>query len=355
MNMRRTTIAATILFAALFILSVPMTGTADAAPGFEKITVTNSAGTLVTFDEPAQKVASLGLSFTTTLMGLDRRDDIVMIDNYSAPASSGLAGAEGIAYYPVGDGQMIAQILANGLGGFDRNRDVVFLYGYSYHTTAIQSMEAFGIKVVTFYPTNYEEGIDMVAKIGAIMGLDSKAADIVRTMRTEAAIYSEVLASSGLDKIRAAYVSYSGGTLRVGNVNSYSVILIKMAGGINAADDIGKTGSALTSYAVDDTMFIQMNVDVIFLDPYYAGTPDGFRAEKNISKNVKIYKLDMPMNQYGPTSLDGIKYMAKAMYPSVFGTPDQDEGGTAEDHIVYILLASAIASAITVGYVIIRR
>jgi len=294
-------------------------GNADSEDPY--FTITNSIGTDVKFREPAQKAAVLGLAFSTTLLELGCGDDIVMIDIYSAPSSSGVIELNSIPAYPVGDGQQIAQLLADGPGGFDVNRDVVFLYGYSYHATAIASMEKMGLKVVTFYPQTYEEGMDMIATIGTIMGRDEKAADIVNSMQENLTYYSDKLEEHGItseSKAKAIYVSYSGDVLRVGNVNSYSVILMKIAGGTNAADNPSMTGSALTSYQVDSTIFIQSDLDVIFLDPYYAGTPSDFRAEMNIGPDVKIFKLDMVMNQYGPTSQDGIEFMAQSMYPQIF-------------------------------------
>jgi len=86
--------------------------------------ITNSIETDVKFYEPAQKAAVLGLAFSTTLLELGCGDDIVMIDNHSAPSSSGVIELNSIPMYPVGDGQQIAQLLADGLGGFDVNRDV---------------------------------------------------------------------------------------------------------------------------------------------------------------------------------------------------------------------------------------
>jgi ABC-type Fe3+-hydroxamate transport system substrate-binding protein len=347
--------------AAVFLADSGDTDISDAAlgdPGDPYLSITNSIGTTVSFYGPAQKVASLGLSFSTTLLSLGCIDDIVMTDNYSATSSSGVSELEDVPFYPVGDGQVIAQLLANGLGGFDKDRDVVFLYGYSYHATAIQSMETFGIKVVTFYPQTYEMGMDMVTFIGKIMGLDKEAKEMTDKMRAALSYYSETLADHGISdasRIKAVYVSYSGGTLRVGNVNSYSVILMKIAGGSNSADNSTMTGSALTSYQVDPTMFIQLKLDVIFLDPYYSGTPDEFRTEMNIGPDVRIYKLDMVMNQYGPTSLDGIEFMAMAMYPYIFGYLDYEEsvGGT-DDTLIYIAAGGAAVAALSIAYIVFR-
>jgi len=328
------------------------------APGDPYFSTVNSIGTTVTFDGPAQKVASFGLTFSTTLLALGCIDDIVMIDNYSTTSSSGVAEFEEIPFFPVGDGQVIAQKLADGLGGFDVDRDVVFIYGYSYHATAIQSMEKFGIKVVTFYPQTYEAGMDMVTSVGKIMGLDKEAKDITDSMKVALTYYSDALEDHGISSgaaVNAIYVSYSGGILRVGNVNSYSAILMKIAGGVNAAEDLSKIGTALTSYQVDPTIFVQLELNVIFLDPYYTGTPDEFRSEMHIGSSVKIFKLDMIMNQYGPTSLDGIEFMAMAMYPHIFGPLDDERGSVISDEaLIYIAVGGAAVGILSVAYIIFR-
>ncbi|MDR0334884.1 MAG: ABC transporter substrate-binding protein [Methanomassiliicoccaceae archaeon] len=361
MTMKKTVIAMAALFmiSGLALISAPA-ASADTPADFEPFAIENSVGTRVTFTEPAQKVASLGLSFTTTLMELGCIDKLVMIDNYSAPASSGVSELASIPSYPVSTGEQIGQLLANGDGGFDKNRDVVFIYGYSYHAAAIAAMELLGLKVVTFYPTNYEMGMGMVTSIGAIMGLNEKASGIVSKMQTALTYYQGMLASNSISspdsKVRAVYVSYSGGTLKVGNVNSYSVTLLKIAGGINPADNDTLTGSALTSYAVDDSMFLQLNIDVIFLDPYYTGTPGEFRTEKNLGSTVKIYKLSMSMNQYGPASLEGMRFMAQAMYPDIFDASEWGQDDTVpENYVLYIAIVSILVSAVAVAYVVFRR
>ena len=360
-----TAVTALFLFGAAAVLLAD-SGTAEddtAVPIGDPVdpyfTIKNSIGTTVTFSEPAQKAASLGLSFSTTLLELGCLDDIVMIDNYSATSSSGVAEFGSIYPYPVGDGQAIAQLLANGLGGFNKNRDVVFLYGYSYHATAIQSMETLGLKVVTFYPQSYEAGKNMVTDIGKIMGVSAKAKEITDSMDSALTYYSDKLADYGItetQKVKAAYVSYSGGIIRVGNINSYSVILMKIAGGANAADNASLTGSSLTSYQVDSSFFIQTDLDVIFLDPYYTGTPGSFREEMNIGSEVRIYKLSMVMNQYGPTSLDGIEYMAMAMYPYIFGPVENDDNTVDNGNtMLYVAAGGAAVAAIAVAYVVVSK
>lgn len=354
--MKKIAMAIIALFAIAGMLLVPA-GASDASD-FSTVTMVNSVGSTVTFEEPAQKVASLGISFTTTLLALGCSDSIVLIDTYSAYPNSGIAELESHPAashsYPVGNGEQIAQLLAGGMGGFDKNRDVVFIYGYSYHAGAIKAMEALGIKVVTFYPGNYSEGTEMVSDIGAIMGKSSKAAEVTQEMRSAAASYSQKLAEGGIiedSKVKAIYVSYSGDAARVGNVNSYSVILLKIAGGVNPADNASMTGSALTSYGVDGSAFLQLDPDVIFLDPNYSGTAEEFKAEKHLKAGVKVYKLNMTMNQYGPTSMDGIEYMAKAMYPEIFGSPgDKSEKG-ADDFWNIFLYASAACAFLAIAVI----
>ncbi|MCL2549606.1 MAG: ABC transporter substrate-binding protein [Methanimicrococcus sp.] len=373
-KMTRTIIA---LFVIAEMLLIPAAGVQDTtdfgamdfsaadfgAADFTPVTVVNSVGTAVTFEEPAQKAASLGISFTTTLLALECGDSIVLIDQYSSDSNSGiteLASHPASSHsYPVGNGEQIAQLLADGMGGFDKTRDVVFIYGYAYHADAIRSMEALGLKVVTFYPATYSEGVEMVTEIGAIMGKNSKAAEITQEMKSASAYYSQTLEENGIagdSRVKAVYVSYSGGNMRIGNINSYSVILLKIAGGVNPADDANMIGSALISYGIDDTALIQLDPDVIFLDPNYSGTAEEFRAEKNLKDSVRVYKLSMIMNQYGPSSMDGIEYMAKAMYPDIFGYLDDEQAADkAGNTLLYVLAVCAFLAIAAIAYTALRR
>ena len=355
-------IAAAIFLALSCMAFVPVAGgTADAAAFSEPLVMTDYGGYTHTFTEPAQKAASLGVTFTTTLMELGCVDSIVLMDSNSNPSVSGIDGLG--SFNPnkflstSTEADVIGQRLINGEDGFDKDRDVVFIYNYS--STALNLLRnTYGLKVVSFYPQSYETGKNMVEQMGAIMGKSAKAAELIGSMDDAAHYYTDALTAAGItEKAKAVYVSYSSNNLRVGNVNSYSVVLLKLAGGVNPADDTTKTGSALTSYAPDDGLFIQMDIDVIFMDAYAPLTPEEFRTAMNISDNVKIYKLSVVMNQYGPTSLQGIEFMAKAMYPDVFGNDAGDglDSMDQDDTWIYIAAGAAAIGICAVAYVLFFR
>jgi len=360
------TIAALFVISSMVLIPV-LGGSAEAASDDFPLTVTDSRGKNITFTEPAQSVASLGVSFTATLLELGCIDNIVMMDSNSVTSNSGIIELES---FPASMVFTVSSINANNIvqnlmacGDFVKERDVVFIYGYSYlMTSVILGLEDAGFKVVTFYPLSYEDSISMTADIGAIMGKTDRTAEITGAMRSIAEDYPEALIASGINestKVKAIYVSYSGttpeGKVRVGNLNSYSVILMKIAGGVNPLDN---SANSATTYDVDISVFIQQPMDVIFVDPYYPGTVADFRAHYDgIPDQVLIYKLPSKlMNQYGPTSMNCIEYMAMAMYPDIFGSLDEEQGSVEADNtLIYVAAAVTVMSVLAVAYVVFRR
>ena len=365
--MKKTVMAIAALFVISSMVLIPMLGgSAEAASDDFPLTVTDSRGKNTTFTEPAQSVASLGVSFTATLLELGCIDNIVMMDSNSVTSNSGITELESFpssmvfTVSSINTDNIVQNLLA--CSDFVKERDVVFIYSYSYLlTSVILGLEDAGFKVVTFYPLSYEDSISMTADIGAIMGKTDKAAEITGAMRSIAKDYPEALAANGISegsKVKAIYVSYSGttpeGKVRVGNLNSYSVILMKIAGGVNPLDN---SANSATTYDVDISVFIQQPMDVIFVDPYYPGTVADFRSHYGIQDHILIYKLpNKLMNQYGPTSMKCIEYMAMAMYPGIFDSLDEDQGSPEPDNtLIYAAAAVTVVSVIAVAYVIFRH
>lgn len=293
----------------------------------EYCTITDSRGVNVEFNEPAQKAAAFGVSFTTTLISLDCFDSMVMIDDSSYSSTTGISEMSGYtgAHSTLNGTNVdqVAQTLLH-IDGFDKNRDVVIVNGYaSTVRDVIPKLEAYGLKVVAFYPKSFDDGVSMVRDIGLIMDAADKAKEVADGMEDAKTMYLDVLEENGVTKKNAVYVSSSYNPMQIGNYPSYSVILMKMAGGLNPADDNSKTA---TTYQMNPGDIAQIDsrtkVAVVFLDGYYTGSIDAFRTEMLIPNDVLVVQLTRLMNQYGPTSVDGIRFMAETLYPDLFGTTD---------------------------------
>ena len=314
----------------------------------------------VSFDGPVNKVVSMGTAFTSTIIALGGLESILFIDTSSK--SSGLEGLENFNeanenVYPTSAGAIIKQKLLAGVGGFEIDTDVVILYSYS--TSLLSALAESGIKVLAYYPKTYDEGTSLVTDMGKLLGLESKATEIVGEMNAKKTYYEETLHENGItedsQKVNAIYASYSSNVLKIGNVDSTSVILFKIAGGINPADDATMSGSSLTTYEPQSGMLLalkgQGKLDVIFLDPYYTGTIAEFRNAMNLPEDVKIVHLTILMNTYGPESMKGLEYMASVMYPDIFGDSEpQDEGDKPDNTMLYV--GAAIGVIVLLGAVI---
>ena len=284
--------------------------------------VTDGRGKEIAFNEPAQKAATMGVSFTTTLIALEKLDSIVLMDTYSKTSSSGIPE---IASYPdsmftsssATNVSVLAQTLLN-TDGFNKDRDILIMYNYASMAGSWEILEkTYGLKVAAFYPQSYDAAIEMVSAVGKIMGADEKAEKITEDMNDAKTSYLDALGTT--TKKKAMYVSYSSGNYSAGNAASFTAILMGMAGAVNSAEDSSKTG---TTYVINAGDILQIEsikgLDIVFVDGYYTGSVADFKSHFGLGASVEVVLLTKLMNQYGPTALDGIEYMANAMYPTVF-------------------------------------
>ena len=320
----------------------------------ETITVTGVWGD-VTVDAPVGKIAIFGTAFAITAVELGFGDRIVMIDTYSLDIVKDYGFEKG--YSVTTDTDEIGQKLANGEGGFDKDRDMVVLYGYSYQKTQAEKIrDVYEIKVIALYPQTYDGAIDAVSIIGSLFGISEADNTAAKSMESAKTYYIDELASNGIDteseRVPAVYVSYSAGNFAAGNDSSITAAMIKLAGGKNAASDSSKTG---TSYSINAGDVELMGAKVVFLDGNYPDSIAKFRSDMLISDDTKVYQLGKTMNTYASTISDGIAFIASAMYPDVFGELDPVDEGDGIDSMWYIVAAFAALILVAVIVIVIRR
>jgi ABC-type Fe3+-hydroxamate transport system, periplasmic component len=320
----------------------------------DTVTVTGVWGD-VTIDAPVKKIAIFGTAFAITTVELGFGDRIVMVDTYSLDIVSDYGFERG--YSVTTDTDEIGQKLANGEGGFDKNCDVVVLYGYSYQKTQAEKIrDTYGIKVLALYPQSYDGAIDTVFTIGKLFGISEANNTAAKSMENAKTYYINELISKGIDtdseKVPVAYVSYSSGNFSAGNDSSITAAMIRLAGGVNAASDSSKTG---TSYPISAGDLELMGAKTIILDGNYPDSIAKFRSEMLVSENIKVYQLGKTMNTYASTISDGIKFIASAMYPEIFGELDPvDEGDNSNSMWYIVAIAAAIILLIAVVLVLRR-
>ena len=319
----------------------------------ESFVIKDSWNRDVSFDGPIEKIATFGTAFTVTAAELGFRDRIIMTDAYSLDAVKNLNLSKGYTFST--DIDEIGQKLADGEGGFDKNRDAVVIYGYASYVDGRDKLIGYGIKnVVGLYPSNYDGAIEVVSTIGKLFGISSGENVPANNMRDSKTYFSDELVANGIveenEKRAAMYVGYTSSNFSAGNDASFTSSLMKLAGGRNVASDSSKA----STYAIAPGDIELMGAEIVFLDCNYSKSIAEFRNEMHLSSDVKVYKLKENMNTYAPTAYDGISFMASAMYPEIFGSiDDQDEGGLADS--MWYIAAIAAAIILIVAIVLVLR
>ena len=134
--------------------------------------------------------------------------------------------------------------------------------------------------------------------------------------------------------------------------------MFEKCGAINAGFDDSKSASYEPAGGIGPFLLSKINDDglkVIFLDGNYSGSAEDFVSEQSLGdKDVKVYKLEKTWNSYTPEIVDGLTYMSKALYPSVFGPLDGDD---KQPFNYTVIIVGVIAAVVVIGAVffMIRR
>ena len=341
-----------ILVMSSFMVFVPMSSDeTEAADG--PFMIKDHWGREITFDAPIEKIAVFGTAFAATVSDLGYLDSIVMADTYSIAALDDLDLDKGYSFTTEFDA--IGQRLNDNEGGFDKDRDAVVIYGYaSYEAGRDKLANEYGLKVIGMYPSNFDNTIDCVKTIGKLYGIAENDNSAAKDMERAKTYFTDELSKNGITddkKVPVVYVGYTSSNFTAGNDASFTASLIRLAGGVNAASDSSK-GS---SYAIAPGDIELMGAEIVFLDGNYSKSVAEFRSEMHISSDVKIYQLGKTMNTYAPSAYDGIKLMASAMYPDIFGDIDDNGEGFLQDSMWYIVAAICVILLIVVVVIVVRR
>ena len=352
MNAKAVSLAIVGLFLMASITCVVLTAVdTDADP---KYSVTDDRGVTLGFDEPYKYVVTLGLAFTSTTVGIGQSSKLILVDTGSKdalPDGSSVPTISTSNYTDVGN--KIKTIKEEkGIGSLD---DILVIM-YTYSSSGITSLNSQGINtIMAFYPKSYDDVVKYVEKMETLTGADNSKSknmdDVAKNIVSKMSDYSG-------DKVNAIYVSYSSSTYKIANKNSIAVSMFEKCGAVNAGYDAGKSASYEPEGGIGPFLLDKINnggLKVIFLDGNYTGNASDFVSEQSLGdKDVKVYKLEKTWNSYSPDIADGMTYMSKALYPSVFGSLDDD--GKEPFNYTWVIVG-VIAAVVVIGavFIIMRR
>lgn len=348
--------ALALLVVGVFLMTssvcIAMTGIDSDATAAYSVTDDRSPPTTLEFDVPFDYVVSLGLGFTSAIKQIGKESKLILVDTGSKDEVSGVPTISTSDYADVA--LKIDTIKAE--KGID-SKDKILIITYSYTSAAkFTALSDNGYnKVLGFYPKSYDDVANYVEKMETLLG-----AEHTKSKEMKDAAKTIVDKMSGYDgtKTNAIYLSYSSSAFKIANKSSVAVSMFEKCGAVNAGYDSAK-GS---TYTPDEGVgaFLSAKIDskelnVIFLDGNYPGSAADFISEQSLTgKDVKVYKLEKTWNSYTPDTMDGINYISKCCYPSIFGNPDGDDKEPFNYATIIIVVIAAVA-VVGIAFFLIRK
>lgn len=266
------------------------------------LTIKDSNGTEVTFENEPEKVVSVAPNISELI--------------YAIGAGERLVGRTDYCDYP-------EEVLSVESIGTLRSPDIekiislepdVVIASTHFLEESEKQLTDLGIKVVVLYEEHDVTGVyTMIETLGDIFNVKENATKVVNEMKTT--IEEVTTAVKDLEAPSVYYVvGYGEGGDYTAGGDTFVGQLITMAGGKNIAQEVSGW-----SYSLESLM--EADPDVIVLADY---NKDGFMTADNYKelsavKNGKVYAIDTNLlDRQGNRNAEGIKELAKLFHPEAF-------------------------------------
>ncbi len=269
--------------------------------------VTDDRGKDVGFFDHPQKIVSLGKAFSEILCELDRGDTLAATDSYSkelADKYPALAEADDL-------GALSSSWDSETIAGMEPDLVIMHDYRWGAYPELMEHLEGLGVKVVAYYPANYDEVMDLVERFGVLVDNPSAASDLKGFMddvREE--VVNKVAAVDEQEKPKTY------GELRNGlTVNNGSLLheLIVTAGGINVAQN----DSAISTYKIEPENVVVLGPEIILLEDSHPKSSEKFRSDYELSGSVEIKRVTDDYINYSPSLAYGLMEIAGYLHPGI--------------------------------------
>jgi cobalamin transport system substrate-binding protein len=287
----------------------PSSSAAPSEPPAYPVTLTDDAGRSVTFDAEPERIVLRATSNTEIVCALDACDRLVGVtdfDDYPAEVAE------------VRDVVIGAQVDTEAVVAADP--DLVLAAGNELTpSTVIAQLRDLGLTVMTIYPETLDDVYEDIGLVGAALGRDADAADLVGGMRERAATVEAAVAGHG--RPRTFYeVGVFENTIFTAGDGSFIASLVDLAGGEPIVGDPFGTIS-LEALVVADPELIVLG------DASYDGTitadsvalrPGWAELTAVREGNVIEFVDDLVVTRPGPRVVAGLEALARAIHPEAF-------------------------------------
>jgi iron complex transport system substrate-binding protein len=271
--------------------------------GVYPVTITDSKGKEITFDEMPSRLISTVPSNTEIIYAVGKGENLVGVSTYCNYPT------EALEVEKVGDYDGPNTELMIGL-----NPDVVF--GSWMSDDVVNQLEDAGIKVVLLNPGDLEQTYETMQTIGNIVGAPDEAADMVSNLKAKQKMIMDRVAGYAA---KTVFFEIWDDPLKSAGPGSFHNELITLANGVNIAGD---TESAYPSYSLE--LLIAKNPQV------YLTADDGFKTAEDIFaregyenieaiKTGQLFMLNQDIiSRPGPRIIEAFESMASAIHPEAF-------------------------------------
>lgn len=201
------------------------------------------------------------------------------------------------------------------------NPDVVFQWG-DRGDDIVKPIEAAKLPVVLLKYGTQEDLETWIGMFGTVLGRSGRADEILAWHRSERASLDKAVAAIPAEKRpKILYLYRYGDGIKIGGKNSYFDAFIKMAGGLNPAEE------APSESQINEEQLLAWDPDIILLNGFQSAlSPDDIYANKNLAgvkaiKDRRVYKMPLggyrwdPPNQESPLMW---KWLAMLAHPETF-------------------------------------
>ena len=279
----------------------------------DSIQITDGAGRLVSFPEPAKTVATnWGGTVDPYLFALGLADSIVAQNS----KNRGIIGAMLPNYDDipsVGSWSLDTEALAT------VNADV---YIHSVEALdALKSANKVGVRSIGIKTNGYDDIIFNLTMLGQVFGVEQRATEVIKYYEDILALVEERVSTLTDDQKKTVVIL--GGDAGTVCKTSFE---IELAGGINCADDLGDTGTDRWPQ-VGQEKILKWNPDFVFPQNKYASEcadvilNDATWAGSNAVANGHVYDIPCPFESWININMSdclAILYMSMQMYPELY-------------------------------------
>ncbi|WP_431523618.1 ABC transporter substrate-binding protein [Paenibacillus pabuli] len=273
------------------------------------LTVTDATGESFTFEQAPTKIVSVSPAETESLFALGLDEQIVGVSDYDDyPEAATTKPKMGGVSKPNEESIIAAEA------------DVVFT-GISMSEEAVKKLRDLGITIFKTDPKSVDDVMNNIETFGKITDHQEQAQELITKMKQDVADVTEAVKAVKPEDQKKVYVEFSPGWT-VGK-GEFMDELITVAGGFNVASDLVGWNE------INEENIIASNPDVIL----YANdvidenskTLDQIIKERSGWDQITAVKDDAVigldanlLSRPGPRVTEGLKAVAKAIYPDLF-------------------------------------